>query len=145
MAISKLRAGQQEAPHLHCKARRRLPGQRDLVYDEILRILSLATIKFARLYVSKPLLIDGYKFRSSNLRVGDELRSAENLVFKEGLARFTTVKYKDPTAGNLENVFMHLTNYAVQKNRKDFVRNDEEGGTKRRISTINRWCCAEQL
>uniref|UniRef100_A0A1I8FU28 Tubulin--tyrosine ligase-like protein 9 n=1 Tax=Macrostomum lignano TaxID=282301 RepID=A0A1I8FU28_9PLAT len=60
-------------------------------------------------------------------------------VFKEGLARFTTVKYRDPTNGNLENIYMHLTNYAVQKGRKDYVRNDEEGGTKRRISTINRW------
>uniref|UniRef100_A0A1I8FX46 Tubulin polyglutamylase ttll6 n=1 Tax=Macrostomum lignano TaxID=282301 RepID=A0A1I8FX46_9PLAT len=92
-----------------------------------------------QLYVSKPLLIDGYKF---DLRIYVLVTSCDPLkifVFKEGLARFTTVKYKDPTAGNLENVFMHLTNYAVQKNRKDFVRNDEEGGTKRRISTINRW------
>uniref|UniRef100_A0A1I8HL04 Tubulin polyglutamylase ttll6 n=1 Tax=Macrostomum lignano TaxID=282301 RepID=A0A1I8HL04_9PLAT len=84
-----------------------------------------------QLYVSKPLLIDGYKF---DLRIYVLVTSCDPLkifVFKEGLARFTTVKYKDPTAGNLENVFMHLTNYAVQKNRKDFVRNDEEGGTKR--------------
>lgn len=33
---------------------------------------------------------------------------------------------------------MHLTNYAINKHSKDFIR-DEEGGSKRRITTINRW------
>lgn len=33
---------------------------------------------------------------------------------------------------------MHLTNYAIQKKSDEFIR-DEESGTKRRISTINRW------
>ncbi len=33
---------------------------------------------------------------------------------------------------------MHLTNYAIQKRSDDFLR-DEESGTKRRISTMNKW------
>ncbi len=33
---------------------------------------------------------------------------------------------------------MHLTNYAIQKRSEEFIR-DEETGTKRRISTINKW------
>lgn len=33
---------------------------------------------------------------------------------------------------------MHLTNYAIQKRSDDFLR-DEDTGTKRRISTINKW------
>ncbi|CAF3454060.1 unnamed protein product [Rotaria sp. Silwood1] len=33
---------------------------------------------------------------------------------------------------------MHLTNYAIQKRSDDFIR-DEDSGTKRRITTINRW------
>ena len=33
---------------------------------------------------------------------------------------------------------MHLTNYAIQKRSEDFIR-DEDAGTKRRISTINKW------
>jgi tubulin polyglutamylase TTLL6/13 len=33
---------------------------------------------------------------------------------------------------------MHLTNYAIQKRSDDFIR-DEETGTKRRITTINKW------
>ena len=33
---------------------------------------------------------------------------------------------------------MHLTNYSINKHSKDFVR-DEESGSKRRITTINKW------
>ena len=33
---------------------------------------------------------------------------------------------------------MHLTNYAINKHSKDFVR-DEESGSKRRITTLNKW------
>ena len=33
---------------------------------------------------------------------------------------------------------MHLTNYAINKHSKDFVR-DDEIGSKRRIVTVNRW------
>ena len=33
---------------------------------------------------------------------------------------------------------MHLTNYAINKHSRDFVR-DEESGSKRRISVINKW------
>lgn len=33
---------------------------------------------------------------------------------------------------------MHLTNYAINKHSKDFVR-DEDVGSKRRITTLNKW------
>ena len=33
---------------------------------------------------------------------------------------------------------MHLTNYAINKSSKDFVR-DDDYGSKRRISTVNQW------
>ena len=33
---------------------------------------------------------------------------------------------------------MHLTNYAINKHSKDFVR-DDNVGSKRRIATVNRW------
>ena len=33
---------------------------------------------------------------------------------------------------------MHLTNYAINKHSKDFVR-DDNIGSKRRIVTVNRW------
>ena len=33
---------------------------------------------------------------------------------------------------------MHLTNYAINKHSKDFVR-DDDCGSKRRITTVNQW------
>ncbi|CAH1796784.1 unnamed protein product, partial [Owenia fusiformis] len=89
-------------------------------------------------YLSKPFLIDQFKF---DLRVYALVTSCDPLrifVFKDGLARFATVKYSDPTSHNTDNVYMHLTNYAINKHSTDFVR-DDEAGSKRRISTVNKW------
>ncbi|XP_064608776.1 tubulin polyglutamylase ttll6-like isoform X2 [Liolophura sinensis] len=87
-------------------------------------------------YLSKPFLIDGFKF---DLRIYVLVTSCDPLrifVFKDGLARFATCKYTEPTHSNQENVFMHLTNYAINKHSEDFIR-DDEAGSKRRITTIN--------
>jgi len=89
-------------------------------------------------YVSKPFLIDGFKF---DLRIYVLVTSCDPLrifLFNDGLGRFTTVQYQEPTNNNLENIYMHLTNYAIQKNSDDFIR-DEESGSKRRLSVINKW------
>jgi hypothetical protein len=34
---------------------------------------------------------------------------------REGLARFATVPYASPSAANLDQQFMHLTNYSLNK------------------------------
>ena len=63
----------------------------------------------------KPLLIDGFKF---DLRIYVLLYGVDPLrifIFKEGLARFATSKYENPVKGNMDNLFMHLTNYAINK------------------------------
>ncbi|XP_025078226.1 tubulin polyglutamylase ttll6-like isoform X4 [Pomacea canaliculata] len=91
-----------------------------------------------QVYTSRPYLIDGFKF---DLRVYTLVTSCDPLrifVFKDGLARFATSKYCEPTHNNADNVYMHLTNYAINKNSEDFVR-DDEAGSKRRITTINRY------
>ncbi|XP_067931872.1 tubulin polyglutamylase TTLL13-like [Watersipora subatra] len=90
-------------------------------------------------YLSRPFLIDGFKF---DFRLYVLVTSCDPLrifCFKDGLARFATVPYHDPNSGNTDNVFMHLTNYAINKTSENFIRDDEEGGSKRRITTINRW------
>lgn len=89
-------------------------------------------------YISKPFLIDGFKF---DLRVYVLVTSCDPLrifVFKDGLGRFSTVRYVEPNGSNLENIYMHLTNYSIQKNSDEFIR-DEESGSKRRLSVINNW------
>ena len=60
-------------------------------------------------------------------------------MFKEGLARFATTEYTRPTKDNLDNLFMHLTNYAINKKSDAFVKSeniDDDSGHKRSFSSI---------
>lgn len=41
-------------------------------------------------------------------------------MYNDGLARFATVAYKTPAASNMNNLFMHLTNYAINKDNSDY-------------------------
>uniref|UniRef100_A0A3B4Z559 Tubulin tyrosine ligase-like family, member 6 n=1 Tax=Stegastes partitus TaxID=144197 RepID=A0A3B4Z559_9TELE len=91
-----------------------------------------------QVYISRPLIIDGYKF---DLRIYVLVTSCDPLsifMFKEGLARFCTTKYNEPTHGNVDDVCMHLTNYSINKNSENFVR-DEDTGSKRKLSTFNKY------
>lgn len=58
-------------------------------------------------------------------------------LYKEGLVRFATKEYTAPDQDNLEDMFIHLTNYAVNKKNKAF-NVDETGATghKRRITLL---------
>ena len=74
--------------------------------------------------MAKPLLIDGLKF---DLRIYVLIAGIDPLrifVFNEGLARFCTAPYEAPKSDNLTNMFMHLTNYAINKFSPDFIFND---------------------
>jgi tubulin polyglutamylase TTLL6/13 len=71
-------------------------------------------------YLTKPYLIDGYKF---DLRLYVLINGVSPLriyMFKDGLARFATVKYKTPAPSNMQNLFMHLTNYAINKESDNY-------------------------
>jgi tubulin polyglutamylase TTLL6/13 len=81
-------------------------------------------------YTHKIFLIDKLKF---DLRIYVLLCGVDPLriyFFKEGLCRLATCEYKSPTEGNIDNLFMHLTNYAINKASKDFVQNKEEEGVE---------------
>jgi tubulin polyglutamylase TTLL6/13 len=45
-------------------------------------------------------------------------------VYEEGLARFATEPYVAPRTDNLDEVCMHLTNYAINKDSPNFVFNE---------------------
>lgn len=93
----------------------------------------------AQRYVLKPYLLDGLKF---DLRIYFLVAGCEPLrlfVFKEGMARLATNEYTAPGKGNLQNMFMHLTNYAINKFNKDFQQNDGNdagSGHKRLMSWV---------
>jgi tubulin polyglutamylase TTLL6/13 len=46
-------------------------------------------------------------------------------VYNEGLARFCTEPYQTPKSDNLDNKYMHLTNYAINKLSPNFIFNEE--------------------
>ena len=66
----------------------------------------------------------------------------EAYLCDEGLARFCTEDYRQPTPQNLKNMFMHLTNFSLNKNSdkykapdEDFLEEGNDKGSKRLIST----------
>ena len=61
-------------------------------------------------------------------------------IFHEGLARFATEEYMSPLGSNLNNLCMHLTNYAINKDSEDFIFNEDPDkdnvGHKRGLKAI---------
>ncbi len=90
-------------------------------------------------YISNPLLIDGLKF---DLRFYVLITSIEPLtiyLYRNGLTRLATVPYEKPDDKNIKNVFMHLTNYSINKNAWNFVKNlknDLTKGHKRSFASV---------
>ncbi|CAG9315026.1 unnamed protein product [Blepharisma stoltei] len=75
-------------------------------------------------YIEKPFLIDGLKF---DLRIYVLVTGCEPLrifIHDQGLTRFATEEYKKPNEGNFEDMCMHLTNYAINKNNPNFIHNE---------------------
>ena len=76
-------------------------------------------------YMREPHLIDELKY---DIRLYVLVLSCDPLkifMFREGLVRFATKKYQ-PIENNsakkeLDNLLMHLTNYAVNKDEEDFI------------------------
>eukprot|EP01017_Pseudomicrothorax_dubius_P031598 TRINITY_DN4052_c0_g3_i1.p1 TRINITY_DN4052_c0_g3~~TRINITY_DN4052_c0_g3_i1.p1 ORF type:complete len:797 (-),score=163.07 TRINITY_DN4052_c0_g3_i1:125-2515(-) len=91
-------------------------------------------------YMANPYLLDGMKF---DFRVYVLVRCVNPLrvyLFREGLARLATDAYEKPNQKNSDNMCMHLTNYAVNKNNDRFVFNSSEDkddvGHKRSLSSV---------
>uniref|UniRef100_A0A8C1R0N8 Tubulin tyrosine ligase-like family, member 11 n=1 Tax=Cyprinus carpio TaxID=7962 RepID=A0A8C1R0N8_CYPCA len=62
---------------------------------------------------------------------------SEIYIAKEGLSRFCTEPYQEPSQKNLSHVFMHLTNYSLNVHSGNFVHSDScSTGSKRTFSSI---------
>lgn len=74
-------------------------------------------------YINNPLLIENLKF---DLRIYVLIMGCDPLrifIYDEGLGRFATQKYQKAGRKNMKDVHMHLTNYSLNKNSKNFVFN----------------------
>jgi tubulin polyglutamylase TTLL6/13 len=82
------------------------------------RILDEEEPMVVQKYIANPYLINGLKF---DLRIYVVLVGIDPLrifIYKEGLVRFATEEYCRPNDDNLDNLYMHLTNYAINKRNK---------------------------
>jgi tubulin polyglutamylase TTLL6/13 len=73
-----------------------------------------------QIYIDKPYLMEKMKF---DLRLYVLVTGTNPLrvyLSKEGLARLSTKMYDEVDDENLEDMMMHLTNYAINKNSNKF-------------------------
>jgi tubulin polyglutamylase TTLL6/13 len=94
-------------------------------------------------YLHRPFLIDELKF---DLRIYVFVCGIDPLrvyMYNEGLCRLATVKYEQPCGNNLSNLCMHLTNYAINKNNKQYEKNkgkdNDDVGHKRSLTFTLRY------
>ena len=77
-------------------------------------------------YINNPHLINGFKY---DLRIYVLVTSYTPLkiyIYNQGLVRFCTMKYSnDPKTRN--ELYMHLTNYSINKDNENFVENQGQG------------------
>ena len=75
----------------------------------------------AQTYINNPYLIDNLKF---DLRIYVLLYGINPLkiyLFDDGLARFATHNYVSAKESDINNLYMHLTNYSINKTSSNFV------------------------
>ncbi|KAI2517717.1 TTLL7 isoform 9 [Pan troglodytes] len=96
-------------------------------------------------YIEKPFLMEGYKF---DLRIYILVTSCDPLkifLYHDGLVRMGTEKYIPPNESNLTQLYMHLTNYSVNKHNEHFERDETENkGSKRSIKWFTEFLQANQ-
>jgi len=92
----------------------------------------------AQRYIMDPYLIDELKFDCRFYVLMTGCSPLRIFLYNEGLARFATEKFEPPNEENLNNHWMHLTNYAINRKNKKFTVFDERDdcGHKRSLSSV---------
>ena len=58
-------------------------------------------------------------------------------MFADGLVRFATTPYQPAKKENLGDLFMHLTNYAINKKSSNYVQNNGEDSNQPQFNSMN--------
>jgi hypothetical protein len=77
-------------------------------------------------YIENPYVFDKKKFDLRLYVVIKGVDPLEAYLCDEGLARFCTSNYAKPDHNNIRNLYMHLTNFSLNKNSDNFITPEEE-------------------
>jgi len=77
-------------------------------------------------YITNPLLINGLKFDLRLYVIMTNVDPIKLYIYDDGLVRFATRQYS-ASEENLNDKFIHLTNYSVNKGNQDFEYNEAPG------------------
>ena len=77
-------------------------------------------------YLDKPHLIEELKYDLRLYVLLCGLNPLRIYIHEEGLARFATEAYERPRYGNLDNMYVHLTNYSINKDNIKFKQNNRK-------------------
>ncbi|CAD8072997.1 unnamed protein product [Paramecium primaurelia] len=120
-----------------------------IFFSEIQNLFNQVMINVSSLFILLKLLrVQNYKINSfiiinAFIRVYVLLASTEPMrinVYQDGLVIFAIKPYVAPTSNNLEDVCIHLTNYAINKENPNFIFNNDvsniDVGHKRSIKSV---------
>ena len=71
-------------------------------------------------YIKTPVIIDKKKFDLRLYVLIKGVRPMQAYLCDEGLARFCTEDYRQPNPQNMKNMFMHLTNFSLNKHSENY-------------------------
>jgi len=71
-------------------------------------------------YLESPLILAKKKFDCRLYVMITGVDQVEAFLCDEGLARFCTTNYRRPDQNNIKNLYMHLTNFSLNKNSTRF-------------------------
>ena len=74
-------------------------------------------------YINNPYLVNGLKFdlRLYVIITGIDEGKVQTFLANEAIVRFCTAKFEKAEPANFKNIYMHLTNYSINKLSKDYV------------------------
>ncbi|KAK2187502.1 hypothetical protein NP493_163g02060 [Ridgeia piscesae] len=91
-------------------------------------------------YIDRPFLVEQYK---CDMRIYALVTSCDPLkifLYNDGLLRMGTEKYVQPSEVNLDHLFMHLTNYSVNKHSETYEKSGTvDTGSKRSLRYFNQY------
>ncbi|KAH8372542.1 hypothetical protein KR200_006233 [Drosophila serrata] len=94
-------------------------------------------------YIERPLLINDNKFDMRLYVVLTSINPLRIYMFKDGLARFASVKYSSELS-NLDERCMHLTNYSINKFSQNYAKNEDFNACQGHKWTLQSlWSCLE--